>query len=316
MKTFDSASAPRRRNRNRKACIRLDQVVTDGAGNIVNMPLTNSLHCFGNPVEYYRGEFDETSKWRRLDGTITEQPSGCAGCKSRAACGAISIERIGSGIDVTRAFQSWENETARLSREARYSHRTFEAFADACEKAAWTTSNDERLAEKRAADAARKRRERLAERRRARRGKPITEKFLSALDHEFDIRRASLTVAVRAPGAAPWLRNLTDRSISLTCDVWRANAHLSRQYRGEISAGDIVKHLTASNKCYGLPISSLRSRVREANRRICRLEEDGSVSGWHAFDYLDADSPRSPGREMNGVKGRYNDCVVLEILDS
>lgn len=316
MKTSHSASAPRRQNRNRKACIRLDQVVTDGAGNIVDMPLTKGLHCFGNPVEYFRGEFDQTSKWRRLDGTIIEKPSGCAGCKSRAACGAISIERIGSGYDVTRTFQSWETETSRLSREARHSHWTFEAFADACEKAAWTTSNDERLAEKRATDAARKRKERRAERSRARRGKPITEKFLATLDHEFDIRRASLTAAARAPGAAPWLRNLSDRSISLTCDVWRANAHLNRQYRGDISAGDTAKHLTASSKCYGLPISSLRSRVIEANRRICRLEEDGGISGWQAFDYLDADPPRSSGRKMNGVKGRYSDDLVWEILDS
>ncbi len=256
--------------------------------------------------------------YRRLkyDGSFEERPQGCAGCKSRSACGQIAERRIRANPHVSHAFCAWQKDGGSILTKERYTLQTFSTFAGACAAAQWTTSNDEALAAERAAQNAKRKKKRDSERRRAKKGRPITDAFEFELELEFCVRRHALTSAANAPGAPPWLRNLNLRTINFTCDVWRTEVWLTRKYRGDISARDIANKMVTSNSHDDRPFSSLRSRVVEARTRVSRLEADvDGAAIWPEFIFRDAPEPRSGGHKLNGVYRGRSDQTVTEILD-
>lgn len=263
-----------RGNRNRVDQIRLSDLSIDDLGNIIDGPPIAGLDCFGNPVEYHRGEFDEPYIRTQRDGKRVESARGCYGCKSRIACGEVSERRLEADDELLAKRDAWARDTPRLTRKKRYSHPSFTAFADACGKRVWTSAIPDATAAKRAADAKRKRKERAADKRKAKRGNQITPAMSSALESERGEREGALIAAVDQAGAPLWLRNLHYRSIALTCDVWKAWMLVGLRYGGDVKPADVTRALIKGGRDYGLPERSLGARVIEAMKRIDRLESE------------------------------------------
>jgi hypothetical protein len=292
-----NAFARQKLYRNRVDRLNIADVTIDNDGHISHRPIAR-LSCFADPVEYYFGLSDTPSVYQG-----EEQPRGCAGCPSRPACGKFAFHRVEDDAELTAKRDAWEHETRQLTGAERYTHATFIDFAASCRQRQWTSTNGDELAAKRAADAKRKRQARDKQRQKDKRGKTVTPSMLAALHTEHEQRLAALTEATRAPGAGTWLRNLNDRSIALTCDVWLTLAVMERRYGGEVKGSEVMRAMVATGRDYGLSEQSLRVRVNEAIRRIARLEsEPSNAPVWGDISGLgNAIPPRSPGHILNGV---------------
>ncbi|WP_293647794.1 hypothetical protein [Sphingopyxis sp. RIFCSPHIGHO2_12_FULL_65_19] len=263
----------KRFNRSRRVFVRPSDVKTDGDGNIISMPIIAGLPCFADPVKYFAGVFDTPSKRVNARGEIVEQPRGCAGCKSRAACGTTAYGRVMGDPELHQLHGIWESATQPLTGKARYKHPTFVAFAAACTSRAWTSSNDEALPRMKAEKAKQTRQDRR-QRQRQQRKLPVSVEEIRAAEAACEERMATLAAAALAPGAPVWLRNLPGRTIHLTCDVWLTHRLIELRRRGEVTGGDILRAMVEAGNTYDLPDRSLRSRINEALRRIARLETE------------------------------------------
>ncbi|WP_156025083.1 hypothetical protein [Sphingomonas phyllosphaerae] len=289
------------RYRNRQDMLLPRDVAIDAAGAIIHKPI-GKLACFASPIEYLRGEFDKQSTYKGELGP----PRWCAGCPSRPACGQFAELRIEMDVGIAAKRAAWAAATQRLEGVARYEHPTFTDLATACEERGWRSDNEDALAWQRAEDAKRKRKQRAQQSRTTKLAKTATPTALAALDAERDRRHDALMSAARSAGAPTWLRNLSDRMIAVTCDVWQVREAMEGRSGREITGGDVMRGLVALGRDHGMSPTSLRPRVNEAISRVGRLEEEGSV--WAAF--VPADDPippRSPGRFSNGV--------IFEVLD-
>lgn len=291
-------SVPRiQKRRNRKDIIFRNDVVMDIKGNISHTPILG-LACFANPIEYYRGIRDQFYSWKG-----TEQAHWCAGCRCRAACATVASRRVDEDSAIKAKLLAWEAAGQFLPGNERYWHSTFTDFATACNERGWTSDNDDMLAEKRAQDADRKRKQRAEKKRQAKKRKSVTPDALIASNDERNRRHSALLTAARSPKAPTWLRNLSDKTIVLTCDVWQLGTAIGARYRGEVTGGDIARALMELNRANGIAEQSVRVRVNEAIKRIDRLcSEPVQAPVWAAFEAnQNAISPRSRGRLSNGV---------------
>ncbi|GAA4214387.1 hypothetical protein GCM10022253_06950 [Sphingomonas endophytica] len=287
--------------RNRKEALLCREVTIDATGDISHKPI-GKLACFASPIEYLRGEFDRRLTYKGEEGP----PRWCAGCPSRQACGTFAEQRMEMDAGIAAKRAAWIAATQRLGGTERYEHPTFTEFATACAERGWRSDNEDALAWQRAEDAKRKRKQRAQQSRTTKLAKTATPTALAALSDERDRRHDALMSAARSAGAPTWLRNLSDRMIAVTCDVWQVREAMEGRGGREITGGDVMRALVALGRDHGMSPTSLRPRVNEAISRVARLEEQGSV--WAVF--LPADEPippRSPGQFLNGV--------IFEILD-
>jgi len=285
--------------RNRNAKILPRQVELDSLGNIVRMPPTPNLDCFGDPVEYERGVFSTPHIFVR-NGTRFESPRDCFGCQSRATCGMIADQRVKGDTRLAELHDTWSNETCRLGHEARYQHPTFRAFADACADRAWTSTNEAALEKKRQADRKRQRRARAQQKAKGRRCRSVTPEFEAALEEGYSKRLQALTDAARDPTSGPWLRKLNDRSIHFTCDTWKMHELLKWRHKKAATGADIARQLILADQSQGRGEHALRTRVSEARRRIDRLEDETSgLAAWQPFQVRDSELPRAGGHKLH-----------------
>lgn len=301
----DGKHVPRvQRYRNRQDRLFIRDVSIDANGHIKHKPI-GKLACFANPVEYLRGEFDTRPTFKGEQGP----PRGCKGCPSQPACNKFAEQRIEMDAGIAAKRSAWEAATQRLEGTARYEHATFTEFATACDERGWTSDNEDDLSAQRAEEAKRKRQARAEDKRKAKRAKTATPATLATLDDERDQRHEALSDAARSAGAPTWLRNLPDRTIAFTCDVWQVLVAIERRHAGEVTGGDVARAMLALGRDHGFPEPSLRVRVNEAIARIGRLEcEPAEAPVWAAFDPAENKiPPRSPGQFLNGVES-----VILE----
>lgn len=181
-------------------------------------------------------------------------------------------------------LEKWSNEARHLEPDERYEHPSFENFAAGCASRRWTSSNETELAKKRHADATRRRKARALEKRNARRRRPATAEFLSALEVGYARRLQALSEAARDPASGQWLKKLDDRSILLTCDIWRMDELLSWELRKRATGGEIARRLILAGQNQGRKEHSMRSRVSDARQRISRLEDEmAGLAAWRPF---------------------------------
>ena len=277
-------------NRNRKEKISKSDFSLDSHGNIKYRKPVKRYDCFGNPICHYRGEFDQKHKFKDKE----PKPNGCAGCPSRIECAEVAHARIDAHSDLIDKRDEWHNATQQLNNQARLGHPTFYAFADACDQKEWTTNNDDLQR----SEIRRKRIDKWDKLRVARRGRALSDQVLAEI-HDERVKRERLLDAAVTPRAKTWLRNLTPKSIRLTCDVWEAREVLERQRKGEVTGGDIARHLIKSNASYDQKENVLRVRVNEALKRCDRLTKEPVEAPVWPDDM--PDPPRSPGQSLNGV---------------
>ncbi|WP_156458010.1 hypothetical protein [Sphingomonas sp. Leaf412] len=286
------------RYRNRRDKLKIADVVIDADGNISHPPIKN-LDCFASPIEFTRGLSDKRDTYKGKEGP----PRWCDGCPSRVACGKFAEHRVESDAEILAKRAAWEDATQALAGVARYEHRTFTEFATACNERAWVSDNADALSSARAAEAKRKRQDRDAKTRKAKRAKTVAASSLTAFDDERERRHAALVKAVATPGAPTWLRNLPSGTVTLTCDVWQVLTAIEHRHGGEVTGGDVTRAMIALGRDQGKPETSLRVRVNEAITRIGKLEiEPDGAPVWGDFGRdVDTNPPRSIGRFLNGV---------------
>lgn len=265
----DGSHVPRiQQRRNRRVVIDRSDVVVDVIGNIDHPPVAN-LRCFGDPVEFHRGAFDTARRF----GNAAQQARWCNGCPSRPACGTAALKRVNQDPALKAAFDCWSLSVSTLGGWPRYAHPLFTEFALTCRRRAWISTNDGLLSERLAADAKRKRQARAKQKKREKRGKPITIEAISALSIERTERHSALAVATLHPQAPAWLRNLEHKSIVFVCDVWLHRELLEIRY-GEVSGGRIAAALAGLVRYQGTQADSLRNAVNVAIKRISRLQAE------------------------------------------
>lgn len=260
--------------RNRRVTILRSDVHLDLKGNIIKMPITGSLSCFGDPVEYYRGEFDTLRRYYLSDGHVKESARGCAGCKSTDACRSIAMDRVALDPAAAQLRDDWRHEVQTESGKARYTHPAFLAFKNRCESLAWTSSNDDALAHKRSEDRKRKRKGREQKKRQQRRERQLTVDEIKQIEVERNDRKVALVVAKLAPKAPVWVRNQPRHTIERICDIWQIRQLLELRKGRVVKDSEIFHEMIAAGKTHGLSARSLRSRVTDDQKRIARLESE------------------------------------------
>lgn len=180
-------------------------------------------------------------------------------------------------------LEKWSNEARHLEPDQRYEHPSFQTFAAGCAGRRWTSTNESALAKKRDADAKRRRKARALEKKKARR-RPATAEFSAALEDGYARRLQALSEAARDPASSKSLTKLDDRSILLTCDIWRMDELLRWELRKRATGGEIARRLIAAGQNQGRKEHSMRSRVSDARQRIDFLEDEMTgLAAWRPF---------------------------------
>lgn len=273
--------------RNRQVAFTPAHVRTDGKGNITYRPLVRypTLPCFGLPHRYWRGEFDQPERWNMTDGSVREEPHGCAGCNVRPACGKVAWERVETSPELKLLHAGWEAETQRLPRDDRYGHASWFAFDEASRAHRWGDSHDEALATDKKKRADRERRRRKTARKTRRRRRAISRELLNAIAYERGRRAGVLLALSDTLGAPPYVSKLRPDGCERTADVWEAREVLGRA-GVEVTGRAIAEYLIVHGRNGNLELRSLTSRAIEALKRIDRLESDSEGQPvWSAFTY-------------------------------
>lgn len=293
----------------------IDDIVTDGVGNIVDMPLLDGKPCFGRLERLARVLDDEIDthiaglandrlreKVARANNVAIAKSRKvtaprCIRCPVADACADVCSERLASAPAIAESYNSWVVVSAGAPIKRRFSQFTTAGkrwcdFLRAIERhGGWTNANDDRLRlteiEKRKADN-RKR----AERRKAARGgfrlapnqqSETYQLFLKAAIVERN-RRLEKLVALRTWRDAPrGIKKLTPDGCERIADVWLAKAAL--EYVGEKATGkSVAGWLHLECRAHGIAAASLETFIYKDFKRISSLESDaGEGAIWEEF---------------------------------
>jgi len=288
-----------RRPLKHQATFQWADVRTDGAGNVIDMPLLRDKWCFGRPEVYIR-QISRTKMRRFYWGEKEVAASRCGTCRITAACGKLAGERVDSSPSIRPALNQWGDFCKANGGGRQFSGvagRYWQTFLQAlADHGPWSSSNDEllakdekhRLIERRKAEAGRKRKERAEERAyRQSLNLPPTAQFVAAALLERDQRCARLEGAAGDPRYAPSIGKVTadnrKATAAFTADAWMVDT-LLREHGKTSNPSTIAKAMIKIGRHQGKAYQTLRQRVANDLRRA-RDCERGSPSLWTAFDF-------------------------------
>ena len=235
----------------------------DGQGNILGRPRTAGLSCFGDPVEYLFGRFDQPRRFKEH-----VSPNGCGGCNVQQACYLVADERIETDPVLSQLHEDWEGQTKAIPGDGRFQHPTFGMLRAAIEDRTWTDSNDKLLADER------RRIDRERKTPPAKRKRTAAPEMVAALEVERVKREQLLLAARRQFRADHRFRHLSEDRCKFTARVWHTERFLSLT-GGEVSNAEIARYLISIGATYGIGSSSMVARVGDAMVRCKWLENDG-----------------------------------------
>lgn len=277
-----------------------DQVKTDGAGNVLVMPLLVDKPCFGRPERFVRGSHEKatpplTGRNRTGDWQLTR----CQRCPVVDSCVAVAAERIESSSTISTRFEEWDDWTAVLPDDDRFkgqAGRLWGAFLRSIERhGRWTNVNDANVVEaalaaalKRAQKQRMDRKIARAKARMKRRGmsQPVTPAFMTIVEEERK-RRAEALLDLRTKPYAlrylPSISRLPPEGCERTADVWAAKTILEKaDVRATGKA--IASYLTRHGRDRGVGLGTLTTWVYKDLNRIEKLERDqAGVIIWQPF---------------------------------
>ena len=288
-----------RRPLKHQATFQWSDVITDGAGNVIAMPLLRDKWCFGRPEVYIR-QIDRTKIRRFHWGTKEVAASRCGTCKITDVCGKLAGERVRSSLSLDTALKQWGDFCNANGGDRQFSGvagRYWQSFLQAiADHGPWSSSNDDllaedekhRLIERRKAEAARKRKARADERAcRQSLNLPPTAEFVAAALFERDQRCARLEGAAGDPRYAPSISKViadhAKATAAFTADAWMVDT-LLREHGHKSNPSTIAKAMIKMDRHQGKAYQTLRQRVENDLRRA-RDCERGSPSLWTAFDF-------------------------------
>jgi len=274
------------------------QLVTDGAGNVTDMPLLRSKPCFGRP-EFWYSPHQEPKTFKAADGEAFVQDTACLRCDAKApgvaaACDQLVAERVAScpGLEhLLNELAPIQDDPRGGSLRAQRLRTKWGRIVGLIEAhGGWSNVNDDRVRaddrrrhEERNKQRNAQRREKTKANRRARSGRTLAPDLLQKLDDEASVR-AGILENIRGSSNAPrWITKMTDETIKRTVDVWRVKQLI--QFEGDDPSGtNIADQLIRQGADWGLPRASMIARCCERLRKIERLESDvGSEPLWRRF---------------------------------
>ncbi|RGP41529.1 hypothetical protein BPTFM16_01835 [Altererythrobacter insulae] len=283
-------------NRTRKGLrYQVGSVVTDGRGDILDRPQTRGLPCFGDPIEFLFGLFDQPRTW----GDKEPEPKGCALCPVRMHCSHVVDERLESTPKVHGLYNQWQKATCAQKHEDRFVHPTWAPLAIACDQAGWTDKNDDNLREleeEKIAEKLREAAERSAKKRQAERTpKKVPSRILEEIQAYRDARVSEMLEAKKDSKPPLWIRNRTEERCILVADAWQARETLDRENR-KSSAARVHSWLVDKGRLDANGPSAIIQRVGDALRKGEDLIADGI---WPFFDPEAQAAVAPPGAGMH-----------------
>ena len=270
-------------------------VVTDGSGNIIDMPVLLHKPCFGRPEVFLRHGATE-QKFTAANGEEVVSLTRCDRCALvgvRAACESVVMERVAADPIISAAFDDWSEQTELHPTERSYTGpigRYWTTFREAvAARGPFDSVNDAAVAAHEAGlEEGRRQAARIKKRnQRATRqynGQAPTDDFILAALAERKRRYNVLADLTGDPSAPRFAAKLPLHGCEITADVWLGDL-LLRQVGRLAGAADIARWLVKNRRTHGVAMGRLRVRVYDDLRRVSQLEatEHGPAI-WAAFD--------------------------------
>lgn len=284
----------RRANLSHQISFDAEEVITDGVGNIIRMPLLLRKPCFGRPERWFRALPD----WRRqalLDASRTKElglvvpgTTPCDRCPVADACAAVVSERLESAPLVDAALERWLTFADQLEGERRFARgapkSAWEAvLAAIIDHGGWTNVNDLQVP---AALQVREEERKIARRTAAKkarlkiRRRPINQqlppfdlRLHSVIQAERDRRLAILMELKDYKDSPAYITRLDDAGCRRTADVWMGRT-IIECHSGEARPQEIARWLAANSLNGRLMGQSLSTTVHRTLARIMKLEDE------------------------------------------
>ncbi len=282
--------------------IRFDpsDVVRDGRGNILSMPVLEDKPCFGRPEAVFR-HGQRSKKIKLSDGRIVDSTRHqCALCPAgvHEACVRTAYERVTSDPHISLAFRAWKQHcdtffNGRFTCTGSAS-RLWGAFKlEIARRGPFVSSNDKAVTdlELQRRDALRekwkikKREQRQLERQNARLARqPPSQQFVRNLEDERDRRFDALLAVLGQSGQPPSrIRVPADKweaTATITANAWAVRELLQASGRNA-GPGSIARQMAQRNLNAGVAASTLKARMKNDLKRADECERDGL---WKPFD--------------------------------
>lgn len=287
-----------------KTSFRPEEVVRDGRGNILSMPVLEAKPCFGRPEVVFR-QGKRTRKRELPGGRIVDwknHPCGSCPAGVHEACVRTAHERVMSDPVMWQAFQGWHEDCKThfngefvCIRAASLSWGAFKRAIAA--RGPFENSNDAEVAkleqqkrdEQREKWKNRKRLQRHWERALARQEQQLPSgQFVVNLKEERDRRFESL-LDVLGRSDQPLSRSRVqpekrEATAGITANAWAVQT-LLRASGQNASPGTIARVMVEKNLSAGTQLGTLKTRMPNDLKRADECERDGL---WKRFD-ADAD---------------------------
>lgn len=261
--------------RNRQIKYPPNLVLTDGVGNVTSRPLTPSLDCFGDPIEWLWGRTDRPTQFANQ----TPQPFGCALCPLTANCSRVAWERINSSPSIASLREVWDKEAAHLPLDRRFCTKAWADLVHACNAAQWSDTNDKELEAAKLAKCTNRRKTRATTARagrakKHRRIRPVPMAVAQQLARYREDRVLEITLAFLAPNAPLWIRNRTSERCHLIAYAWEARELLIAGNR-KASGSAVLEQLRKFGRVSGEEPARMVKVVADALNRADKLVASG-----------------------------------------
>lgn len=297
------------------------EVVRDGHGNILSMPVLERKPCFGRPEAVFR-HGERVKKITNRNGRIVDGTKHqCGKCPAgvHEACRDTAFERVSSDPEMNQSYLAWKHYCDAFNKGAPVctgaASRLWGEFKQAIAKRGpFANSNDAAVVvqqlQKRDAQREKwnreKRRQRKRERERAKEARqPPSKQFVLNLKDErvrrFDALLEVLGQSGQPPSRARVPAHKQVATATITANAWFVR-ELIQAFGEDANPGKIARLMAKHNLCAGVAAPTLKARMEGDLKRADECERDGI---WKSFD-PDADLD-SYEYEDDYVEDRYDD---------
>lgn len=299
------------------------EVVRDGRGNILSMPVLEQKPCFGRPEVFFR--HGERKKYIQQGNGSTRIWTNhrCGTCPEgvHTACNQTAAERVTSHPRICQAFLAWEDHCETYYKGAAIctgsASRLWGDFKLAiAQRGPFHSSNDAAVADlvlqKRNAQQEKWRREKRSfrqlerDRSKAARQSP-SRQYVSNLNDERKCRADALLTVLGQSGQPPSRAKVPadkrEATAMITANAWAMSELLHASGR-DARPGTIARKMVELKWNAGVAGSTLKARIKNDLKRADECERDGL---WKPFD-PDADLD-SYENEDDGASDALNDPV-------
>lgn len=272
-------------------------VLTDGVGNILALPLLLKKPCFGRPETFFR--HGAMVQIQTVRGRVIESTSHqCGRCPVRYACQFVCKERVLSDPNMTAALRAWKHHSESMS-PGKFIYTGSAGFFWTDFKRAvagrgrFSSSNDEAIREHeraavdavrmKATDRKRASRERLR-REKAKDHEIPSPQYLLNAERERDDRADILFSIAGDPKMPPCVSKIPSaharRTAEITADAWLMQT-IDNAMGFRSGYGTLARKMFQDGRGEGLSMASLKARMFKDLCRVAELEQSGV---WSRFD--------------------------------